>query len=74
MISAAEAAALYVEPPYTLEEIEEAIRSRAVAFDFDVFKARRVTQEILKHLTDAGYTVTQSGGSDIVVSWKAKAA
>lgn len=60
MIKAEEARQLYVEPPYTLDEVEDAIRSRAVAFDFDVFKASRVTQEILKHLTDAGYTVTQA--------------
>lgn len=71
MITATEAAALYIQPPYTADEVESQIRERAKSADFTCFDAGRLGDALQKELIAQGFKVSRAGG-DFLVSWEQK--
>lgn len=69
MISATEAAKLYTQPPFTLEEVEEQIRKMAVTEGYTCFDKARISREVFGALQEAGYVV-QTGAENFIVRWK----
>lgn len=69
MISATEAQKLFNMPPFTLEEVEQQIREKAVTQDYTCFEKSRITTEVFGELQEAGYMV-QTGVNDFIVRWK----
>lgn len=69
MIHATEAAALYVQPPYTETEIDEQIRRVAASRAWTCFDKVRLSEESRATLEANGYTLELSG-TDYIVSWE----
>lgn len=69
MITAEAARKMYRKPPYTLEEIEDEIATRAQAFNFSAFDGQRFTRELAEELKRNGFTVHGLGTNDVVVRW-----
>ena len=70
MISASEAAALFVPQPFTEQEIEEQIRRTAKSRNWTCFDQHRLTDDQRARLASVGYKV-QLTGTDYMVEWPA---
>ena len=68
VINAQEAKELFVQPPYTEEEIEAKIRERAERQTFTVFDKLRMQGNLLDVLRTSGYQVSDNGDT-FLVSW-----
>lgn len=72
MITADEARKLYVQPPYTLGEIEAQIRNRAAGEFYTFVDNLRLTDELRVALKLAGYAL-RIGAQTTEISWKTQA-
>ena len=70
MITATEAAELFNRPPFTIEEVEQRIRQKAVSQSYTCFEKARLSSEVIDKLKDAGFEVV-TGAEDFIVRWKA---
>lgn len=68
MISAKEARKLYQQPPFTINEVERQIAEKAVTGEYTCFEKARLTVEIRRQLTEAGFEV-QTGSENFIVRW-----
>ena len=68
MISATEAQAMYVNPPFTQDEIEEQIRKAATSKNYTCFDALRFPLDLIEQMEAKGFRLVQSCG-DVIVNW-----
>lgn len=68
MISAQQAKELYVQPPYSEEDIESQIRQRAAKQSYTCFAKNRISGELVDSLIQNGYIVKDQGDA-FLVSW-----
>lgn len=69
MISATEAVALFIAPPFTEKEIDDQIRRAATSREWTCFDKNRLSEESRAQLTANGFTV-QLSGCDYIVGWE----